>query len=41
MKLRIKSLSINYNDTNSSNLNDFINHLEEYDEKWVKSVNAN
>ena len=41
MKLRIKSLSINYNDANSSNLNDFINHLEEYDEKWVKSVNTN
>ena len=31
MKLRIKSLSTNFNDVNSSNISNFLKHLEEYD----------
>ena len=38
MKQRIKLLSMNYNDTNSSNISDFIDHLENNDEKWVESI---
>ena len=41
MKSRIKSLSTNYNDTNSSNISSFLDCLEEYDEKWIESIGAN
>ena len=41
MRERIKSLSIDYNCEKSSNINDFIDHLEEYDEKWFESININ
>lgn len=41
MRERIKSLSTNSNDVNSSNISKFFDCLEEYYEKWVESVNKN
>ena len=41
MKERIKSLSTNSNDVNSSNISKFFDHLEEYYEKWYESINKN
>lgn len=38
MKARIKSMPTHYNDNNSSNISDFIDHLEEYDEKRVENI---
>lgn len=41
MKERIKSLSTNSNDANSSNISKFFDYLEEYYEKWYESINKN
>ncbi|MBR0039194.1 MAG: hypothetical protein IJP71_04250 [Lachnospiraceae bacterium] len=41
MRERIKSLSTNSNDENSSNISKFFDYLEEYYEKWYESINKN
>lgn len=41
MRERIKSLSTNSNDVNSSNISKFFDYLEEYYEKWYESINKN
>lgn len=41
MRERIKSLSTNSNDVNSSNISKFFDYLEAYYEKWYESINKN
>ena len=38
MRKRIKTLSTDYNEKNSTNINEFLNQLEKYDDKWVDNV---